>query len=60
MLGIVSQGSPEERKASMEFTYPVLVINGNTQLAKITHAPTRDEIENVTIWHPRSPTRIVR
>jgi hypothetical protein len=51
--------SLDRRKTGVEFTYPVLVINGNTQFAKTAHAPTGDEIENIPIWHPRSPPSVV-
>lgn len=59
MLGSVSHNALDKGNAGVDFTYPVLVINGNAQFAKTAHAPTSDEIEYIPIWHPRSPAGVV-
>jgi len=39
--------------------YPVFVVDSNAELSKTAHAPTGNEVEDIAIWHPSSPSCIV-
>jgi len=40
-------------------TYPVFIIDSHAQFAKTAHPPASDEVEDISVRHPCSPSRIV-
>jgi hypothetical protein len=40
-------------------TYPIFVIDGNAQFSETAHSSASDEIENIAVRHPSSPSGVV-